>query len=213
MAEDFDRQFWEDRYRHRSTTHRHPNPQLVAEVADLRPGRALDAGCGEGGDALWLAGHGWTVTAVDIAEEALGRARALGESAGADVAHRIDWVRADLTTWNSPRSDYDLVTSHYVHAPGPREDLLRRLADAVAPGGTLLVVGHDCVTVGHDHAGHAHPGDRSAPESRVTADDLAASLKPGRWDIVVAESRTRTATGHGRDEVLHDTVLRATRRP
>lgn len=205
MAEDLDRQFWEDRYRHRSTTHRHPNPHLVAEVADLRPGRALDAGCGEGGDARWLAERGWIVTAVDIAEEALGRARALGESAGADVARRIEWVRADLTTWKSPDSDFDLVTSHYVHAPGPREDLLRRLADAVAPGGTLLLVGHD-------HSGPAHSDDRSMPESRFTALDLATTLTPDQWEIVVAESRTRTATGHGRDEVLYDAVLRATRR-
>lgn len=206
MADEFDREFWEDRYRGHSTTHRHPNPQLVAEVADLRPGRALDAGCGEGGDALWLAEHGWQVTAVDIAEAALDRARAHAQSAGADIANRIDWVRADLAEWTPPHAGFDLVTSHYVHAPGPRDELLRRLADAVAPGGTLLVVGHD-------HPADPHPADRSAPESRVTTDDLAAGLDPDRWDVVVAASRTRTVTGHGEQEItLHDAVVRAVRR-
>ncbi|MDV2477566.1 class I SAM-dependent methyltransferase [Rhodococcus zopfii] len=206
MPDDFGREFWEDRYRGRSTIHRHPNPQLVTEVADLTPGRALDAGCGEGGDALWLAGHGWHVTAVDIAEAALDRARAHAGSAGADVANRIEWVRADLADWTPPQAEYDLVTSHYVHTPGPWEKLLRRLADAVAPGGTLLVVGHD------DPA-HPHPGDPSAPESRVTTDALAAALDQDRWEVVVAESRTRTVNGHGGQEfVMHDAVLRAVRR-
>ncbi|MBH0120192.1 class I SAM-dependent methyltransferase [Rhodococcus sp. NPDC003382] len=207
MPDAFDREFWEDRYRGRSTIHRHPNPQLVAEVADLPPGRALDAGCGEGGDALWLAARGWHVTAVDIAETALDRARAHAATAGADVANRIEWVRADLSEWTPPRGGYDLVSSHYVHAPGPREELLRRLAGAVAPGGTLLVVGHD-------HPVHPHPGDHTAPESRVTTSELAAGLKPDLWEGVVAESRTHTVNGHdGQEFVMHDAVLRAVRRP
>jgi SAM-dependent methyltransferase len=206
MPEGFDREFWEDRYRGHSTIHRHPNPQLVAEVADLQPGRALDAGCGEGTDALWLAARGWHVTAVDIAEAALERARVHAATAEPDVADRIEWVRADLAEWAPPQAGYDLVSSHYVHAPGPRDELLRRLADAVAPGGTLLVVGHD-------HPAHPHPDDPSAPESRVTTDDLVSALEPERWDVVVAEPRTRTVNGHdGQVCVMHDAVLRAVRK-
>lgn len=206
MSDEFDRGFWEDRYRGHSTNHRYPNPQLVAELSDLPPGRALDAGCGEGADALWLAARGWHVTAVDIAEAALDHARVHATSAGTDDASRIDWVRADLAEWTPSHADYDLVTSHYVHTPGPHETFVQRLADAVAPGGTLLVVGHD-------HSAHAHPDDPSAPETRVTAADLAAGLEPDRWDVVVAESRPRTAPGHGGQEItLHDAVLRAVRR-
>lgn len=120
-----------------------PNPQLVAEAAELAPGRALDVGCGEGADAVWLAQRGWQVTAVDIADTALRRAAGHAAEAGADVADRITWTRADLREQPPAEGRYDLVSAQFMHLPGDtRRPLFARLAAAVTPGGTLLIVGH-----------------------------------------------------------------------
>ncbi|MEV7225873.1 class I SAM-dependent methyltransferase [Polymorphospora sp. NPDC051019] len=209
MSEQFDRAYWEDRYRghHPSHPHREPNPYLVAETTDLAPGTALEAGCGEGAEAIWLASRGWRVTAVDIAAAALDRAREHARNLGADVADRVEWVRADLTGWVPAEEHFDLVCAHYVHPATPGETLFIRLAAAVVPGGTLLVVGHAPAP--------ARPDDPHAPApgSHVTAGQVAASLDPTRWDVVVAEARTRTVTGPGGHEMtLHDAVLRARKR-
>ncbi|WP_051864530.1 class I SAM-dependent methyltransferase [Streptosporangium roseum] len=207
MSEEFGEAYWEERYRGHSAVHSgRPNPQLVAEAGDLAPGTALDAGCGEGADAVWLASRGWRVTAVDIAATALRRARERAETLGADVAGRIDWAQADLTDWTPAEEHFDLVCAHYVHPAASREALFRRLAASVAPGGTLLIVDHH---PSHPQAATAHA---SAPKAHVTAEELAAGLDPDRWDIAVAEARTRTATDHhGHEITLHDAVLRARR--
>ncbi|CAM2908274.1 MULTISPECIES: class I SAM-dependent methyltransferase [Streptomyces] len=206
--EEFGAGYWEQRYRHHHGTSRPhaPSPQLVAEVAALEPGTALDAGCGEGADARWLAALGWRVTAVDVAATALHRAQqhALA-SGGPAAAERIDWQQADLLHW-TPEHRFDLVTSQYVHLPGPRETFFRRLAAAVAPGGTLLIVGHDPAD---RHTAAQGPG----ADAYVTAEDIAAVLDPGTWDVLVAETRTRTVTGpDGSGAELCDAVLRARRR-
>ncbi|TFV52762.1 class I SAM-dependent methyltransferase [Geodermatophilus sp. DF01-2] len=200
-AGEFSATYWEDRYRgHAAHGSRPPNPQLVSEAGDLVPGTALDAGCGEGADARWLASRGWRVTAVDVAPTALRRAREHAAAIGPDVASRIDWVAADLTTWAPPAEHFDLVSAHYVHPAGPHDTFVRRLAAAVAPGGTLLVVGHD-------------PSDRHSA-GHVTAGEVAAGLDGDRWDVVVAEVRSRHVAGHGGAEItLRDAVLRACRRP
>ena len=205
MTEQFDSEWWEERYRSHGVHHgASPTPALVAEAADLAPGRALDAGCGEGADAVWLASRGWRVTAVDISATALGTARSRADAA--EVAGRIDWVHADLTEW-TPSASFDLVTSSYVHPPGSTADLVARLAAAVAPGGTLLVVGHQ-------HSEHPAT-DPHAPiaESHVAVDDLAAVLDPAQWEVVVAEARHRTTVHDGHPVELADAVLRARRRP
>ncbi|MFE3452586.1 class I SAM-dependent methyltransferase [Nonomuraea sp. NPDC059194] len=208
MSEEFSKAYWEERYGGHAAAHgRRPNPQLVTETGDLPPGTALDAGCGEGADAIWLAAHGWRVTAVDIAATALGRAREHAETLGADLAKRIDWVEADLTEWTPAEEHFDLVSTHYAHPAGSREALFRRLAAAVAPGGTLLIVGH------HPSAPQPAVSHASAPRVHFTAEEIAASLDPGRWEIVVAETRTRSATAHdGHQITVRDAVLRACRR-
>ncbi|MEU7484332.1 class I SAM-dependent methyltransferase [Streptomyces sp. NPDC042319] len=209
MTEEFGKDFWEQRYRgHTATRVRQPNAQLVAEAPALAPGTALDAGCGEGADARWLAERGWRVTAVDIAAAALEHARKQAEMSGAEAADRIDWVEADLTAWVPPADHFDLVSTHYVHAAASREALFGRLAAAVAPGGTLLVVGHH-------PSGHGTAAVHGAPrEVHFTAEEIAADLDPARWEIVVAEARTRSVTGHGGQELtLEDAVLRARKRP
>ena len=214
MSEKLDKAFWEQRwdqaYRdHAAAVRGMPaNPQLVAEAEELTPGTALDAGCGHGADAIWLASHGWQVTAVDFATTALRRAQEHAETLGAGVTSRIDWVQADLTSWTPTQEHFDLVSTHYVHGVAPRDALFRRLAAAVAPGGTLLIVGHhpsDLQTTG-SHA--------LAPEVYFTAEEVAASLDPDRWDIAVAEVRPRSATDHdGHEITLRDAVLRARKRP
>lgn len=213
MPEELDKAFWEERWEdvHPADTAlraRRPNPQLVAEAGDLIPGTALDAGCGQGTDAIWLASRGWRVTAVDFATNALRHAREHAETLGAGIMSRIDWVQADLTTWTPPEEHFDLVSTHYVHGVAPRDALFRRLAASVAPGGTLLIVGH-------------HPSELQttslhalAPEVYFTAEEVAASLDPDRWDIAVVEARPRSAIDpDGHEITLRDTVLRARKRP
>lgn len=204
MSEDFDRTFWEERYRgHTASPAGRPSPHLVAAVADVTPGTALDAGCGEGADAGWLASRGWRVTAVDISANAVCRARAYAATLDADVRDRIEWVRADLTTWE-PTSDFDLVTTHYVHTAERPRALVERLAAVVASRGTLLVVGHD--PSDRHAAAHAHG-------THVTAEEIAAGLDPDAWEILVAEVRERGITRpDGREVMLGDAVLRARKR-
>jgi SAM-dependent methyltransferase len=183
-----------------------PNHRLVAEVSGLAPGRALDAGCGEGADALWLAGRGWRVTALDVSPVALARGAAVAAERGEAVAGRIAWRRADLRRDAPEPGAYDLVSAHFVHpAPDERPALVRRLADAVAPGGLLLYVGHDPsdpVAMHHRHA-----------ELLVDAPAVAALLDPDGWEIEAAEPRPRPGAGRDGRAVTHqDAVLRARRR-
>ena len=202
-------EFWDERYRSSSSVWSgEPNPQLVAEVAELAAGRALDAGSGEGADAIWLAQRGWRVTAVDISAVALERSSAIAANAGAGVAERIDWCRADITEW-IPDGDYDLVSAQFMQlTKDVRDPLFRRLAAAVAPNGTLLIVGH-------------HPSDVETTVRRprgagvlYAADEIAALLDPARWDVVVNAARARNVVdGEGRPVTVHDSVLRAVNRP
>jgi trans-aconitate methyltransferase len=203
---EFDEEFWEERYRaHPAVWSRQPNAQLVAEATDLPPGRALDAGCGEGADAIWLAGRGWRVTAVDFATAAL--RKAADHAARAGVADGIEWLHADLTTWSPEESAYDLVSAQFVHLPQAAERLFVRLAEAVAPGGTLLVVGHDPSDL------HTHAHRDAAPERFFSAGEVAAKLDAARWEIEVAEAGPRLSKQHEGDNItVQDAVLRARRR-
>lgn len=182
---------------------RDPNPQLVAETSDLAPGVVLEIGGGEGADAQWLAARGWRVTAVDISAVAIERAR----KATAEYADQIEWVCADLLQWVPPAS-FDLVTSHFVHfLPADRAVAMERLGAAVRRHGTLLVVAH-------------HPSDLQTtakrwpvPEAFCTADDLAAYLTPGEWEVLVADARPREVRDpDGNPVTVHDVILRARRR-
>lgn len=204
-GEEFDAAYWEDRYRSGvGAGELEPSPSLVIETGGLRPGRALDAGCGVGGDALWLAARGWHVTAADISATTLDQGRQTAQAAGPAFAERIEWVRADLSVWEPGQRAFDIVTSHYVHVPGPPEVLFHRLASWVGPGGRLLVVGHDG---GHGH-GHAHPEG-----ARVRVEQIVSGLPEDQWDIVVAESRTHTMQRPDGDPLtLHDVVVHARRR-
>jgi len=198
----FDRSFWEGRWARALQQHagtclpRSPNAHLVAELTDLPPGVALDAGCGHGSDTLWLAARGWHVIAVDFSETALAHAKSTAEAAGADVAERIDWVEGDLSTWAPEPGRFDLVACLYVHISGSAEETVQRLATGVAPGGTLFLVGHRPI----DPATGAETA--AAGQTQVSVDAVVATLDPGRWELLAAEDRPRAAAGTGVDAVI-----------
>ena len=199
--------YWDARYASRERVWSgDPNRQLVAEAASLPPGRALEVGSGEGADALWLAGRGWRVTAVDVSPVALARAADRAAEHGDEVASRIDWQHGDIRTWAPQRSTYDLVSAHFLHpAPDVRPQVVGRLADAVASGGILLYVGHDPADIG------VVPRPRT--ELQPTVSEIAELLDPDAWDVEVAEARPRPGTHpDGRAITLHDAVVRARRR-
>jgi SAM-dependent methyltransferase len=197
-----DEQFWDDMYVGRSQVFSGaPNGVLVTEITDLPPGRALDVGCGEGADALWLARRGWHVTAVDISRTALQRAAA--SAAATAITGSLAYVRADLTSAPAPAGPFDLVSVQYFPlAHQPDHAALHRLLDAVAPAGTLLFVSHD-------------PADLASredfdPSDYYQPDDIVRQLDHD-WTVVVNEKRPRTVPAPAGTDHTHDTVLRAQR--
>jgi SAM-dependent methyltransferase len=177
-----------------------PSPHLEAETSSLEPGTALDAGCGTGADAVRLAELGWTVTGVDIAPSALAAAAERATRAGVPVR----WIEADLITW-TPEAAFDLVLTNYTHASIPQLELYRRLGEWVAPGGTLLIVGHS----GHeDAAGH---GDQPPEESKVTLPEITALFEASAWRIRTAREGSTAVPGHPVRH--HDVIVRAERLP
>lgn len=179
------------------------NPQLVAEAGGLRPGTALDIGCGEGGDVIWLAQQGWRVTGADFS--AAGLARAAGHAERAGVADRTDWWQVDAREFDAGGRSYDLVTSHFLHLPdGGMPEAVARFAGAVAPGGHLLVVGH---------SPDAHFAELTERKRRAMflARDLVPGL-PDDFEVVVAEQRPRRVTRDGVTADIDDSTLLARRR-
>lgn len=199
---EYDQNFWEQRWRQALREHgdrvaqRPPNAHLTAAVGDLGPGRALDAGCGHGSDTLWLAARGWQVTAVDFAAPALTHARSTAETIGPDLADRIEWVEADLASWAPPPGEFDLVVCLYVHVAGPVEEMVRRMAAGVAPGGTLFLVGHRPI----DPATGA--ATAAAGQVQVSVPAARAALAPDLWELIAADDRPRSMDGTGVDAVI-----------
>jgi SAM-dependent methyltransferase len=203
------REFWDERYGSAANIWSgNPNPHLVAQVADLRPGTALDVGSGEGADAIWLAGRGWQVTGIDVSTVALERAAERAASRGREVVDRISWQQADILTWDPAPRQFDLISAQFMHLPrSVREVVYRRLVAAVRPGGSLLIVGH-------------HPSDLETtmrrpnlPDLFFTAEQVAAGLDPDDWQVVVAASPERQAfDSEGRPVTIRDAVMHAIRR-
>ena len=217
MAPAFEKPYWEDHWQQAAGCPRGhevpPNPHLEREVGGLTPATALDAGCGEGAEAIWLAAKGWRVTAADISAEALTRAVGRAAREGGN-AHGIQWVEADVSDWE-PGERYDLVTTHYAHPAMPQLAFYERLAGWVAPGGTLLIVGHRHEGSGHGdgHGDGGHdPGHHPPEEVSVTAASVTGRLDPVEWRVVTADEPSRTVTdGAGRTVTLADVVVRAVR--
>lgn len=229
MTHSFDKAYWEQHWqqakgdRPGSMAGNPPNPYLAREIGALAPGTALDAGCGAGAEAIWLASHNWQVTAVDISADVL--ARAADRATASGLSRPVRWIEADLTSWQ-PGMLFDLVTTHYAHPAMPQLAFYRRVATWVAPRGTLLIVGH-LRTQPTDHAqsqdhgdgqsqshgrnqgrGHHHPAEATAALA-----DITAGLDTAEWEIVTAEENQRPVTGPaGQTVTLQDVIVRATRR-
>lgn len=240
MAHDFDKGYWETHWSEgaegsgaNSATGAPfevpANPYLASELADLTPGTALDAGCGTGAEAIWLATHGWAVTGADISGEALGQAAERAALAG--IPNQILWVEADLTTWQ-PDGQFDLVVTNYAHPSIPQLDFYTRISQWLAPGGTLLIVGHLHDAGGHSHSEHGdaagghgdaagghddaagvHDHGQPQAEATVTLAAITARFSADRWALETAAEHTRTVTGaQGATRTLSDAVVRLTRR-
>ncbi|MEV4640207.1 class I SAM-dependent methyltransferase [Actinoplanes sp. NPDC049548] len=199
--------WWDERY---AGTDRvwsgNPNVVLVREVTGLPPARALDLGCGEGADAIWLARQGWTVTGVDISGVALERAARHAEEAGV----KVDFQRHDLYE-SFPDGEFDLVSAQFLHSYGdfPRGAILRRAAQAVAPGGILLIESHlDHGPFGHQ--AHDHPPVHFATPAEMLED---LCLPEGEWEVLVSEEHDREQNGpDGRPAHRTDSTLKLRRK-
>lgn len=216
-------EFWEERYgSSEQIWSGRPNVHLVTVVEPLTPGTALDLGCGEGGDALWLAEQGWRVTAADISATALARLADRAAAAGLSVTTE----RHDLAH-SFPEGVFDLVSAQFLQSPVhfPRDDVLRRAGHAVAPGGLLLVVTHLTVppwaqvppadAPGHGH-GHGHGPDWRFPTAAETLAELRRdpAWDESAWTVERAGAAERTITGpEGETATISDSLLALRRRP
>ncbi|MBE1537724.1 class I SAM-dependent methyltransferase [Actinomadura algeriensis] len=195
-------EFWEERYRSSDRVWSgNPNPVMVSVVEPLDPGTALDLGCGEGADAVWLARRGWKVTGVDVSTVALDRAAAHASEAGVDA----EFEQHDLSH-SFPEGAYDLVSAQFLQSPleWDRAAILRRAAAAVAPGGLLLIVEHAAAPPWSDHHDHRFP----------TADETFAdlALDPSAWTTERCGVHEREAKGpDGQTGTLLDNVIAARR--
>ncbi|MER6831323.1 bifunctional NAD(P)/FAD-dependent oxidoreductase/class I SAM-dependent methyltransferase [Streptosporangium sp. NPDC000563] len=199
-------EFWDLRYRESDRIWSgNPNVVLVREITGVEPGSALDLGCGEGADAIWLARRGWRVTATDISGVAL--ERAARHAASADVTDLVDWQRHDLGV-SFPQGVFDLVSAHFLHSPGdmPRERILRTAASAVAPGGTLLIVGH----AGFPAWEHNPHPDVHLPTPQEVLESL--ELPEGEWEVLLCEEHERIQNDpEGQPTTRTDNVLKVRR--
>ncbi len=201
MRSGFAREDWNARYAQKELLWTaQPNRLFAAEVEGIEPGRALDVACGEGRNAVWLAELGWQVTGIDFSDVALGKAAELARARGVEV----EWVAADVLVHEPAPGAFDLVAVLYLQLP--HDELaraLRRAARAVAPGGALIVLGHDTRNLTDGYGG---PRD---PSVLFTPADVVASLD----DLVVerAETVERTVTLDDGDAVALDAFVRAAR--
>lgn len=181
---------WDQRYAEQQQWSSEPNALVAELLVGLPPGDAVDLAAGEGRHALWLAGRGWRVTAVDFSAVGLRR----GEEQ--PRAERVTWVTADVTTWAAPAGGLDLVLVAYLHLPEPgMRALLRRAVDWLRPGGRLLVLGHDVENL---TAGVGGPQDPAILHSVARLAPVAALLDVDRLEQV----RRETPAGPAVDTLL-----------
>lgn len=198
------RERWNRRWAGEERVHASTAPSrfLAAEVAELRPGTALDLACGAGRNAVWLAGQGWRVTAVDFSGVALRMARSLA----AERAVEAEWIEADAVAWTPSARAYDLVCVFYLQLPASeRAVALAHAAAAVRPGGTLLVVGHDLLNLTEGWGGPTQA------DVLFTPDDVVAEIGDLRIEKALRVRRTVEEPGAAREAI--DTLVRATRLP
>lgn len=190
------------------------NAELVRQVADLEPGRALDLGSGEGRNAIWLARQGWHVSAVDFAEAGMTKARRL---ATANVIDKIEvsWIVSDVCQYVD-EAGFDLVVISYLHtSKSERDRWLPGAINMVRPGGVFLYIGHDLKNITHG------VGGPQVPELLPDVAEFEQLLS--EFDVVSAGTvcRERSAEiGHGveygrtndKSKVALDCIVKAIRR-
>ena len=201
MLRSMDREEWNRRYAGRELLWTgEPNRFLVAETAELRPGRALDLACGEGRNTVWLAEQSWQVTGADFSEVALEKARRLADARGVEA----EWVTADLLEYRPEARAFDLVIVFYLQVPAAqRRTILRAAVEAVAPGGTFLLVAHDRANLEQGHGGPQEP------KVLYTAEDVVADLDG--LQIERAERVERPVQTPDGDRIALDALVRAVR--
>lgn len=201
-------EFWEERYAATDQVWSGRVNQVLTEVAaELGPGTALDLGCGEGGDVIWLASQGWQATGVDVSATAAARGNQAASEAG--LADRARFLASDAATFASSET-YDLVTASFLHssATATRAEILRRASDWVSPGGHLLIITHAAPPPWAEAHVHSHRFQSGAEEV------AALDLDPEAWEVRVAEERTReVTTPDGEPATLEDGVVLLRRRP
>ena len=197
----FSREDWDDRYAQAVLLwSAEPNRRFATEVAGLAPGRALDVGCGEGRNAIWLAEHGWGVTGVDFSSVALAKAERLAATRGVSV----DWVLADVVDYRPSTRSFDLVAVLYLQLPAAElHAVLAAAAAAVASGGTLFVLGHDTTNLTDGYGGPKDAAVLFTPEEVVSA--LVG------FDVECAEKVRRTVALDDGEAVAIDALVRARR--
>lgn len=206
-ADMFTQEFWDERYAGSTRVWSgKPNQRLVEQVSGLTPGRALDVGCGEGADAVWLAQQGWLAAGVDVSQVALDRAATHAEDLG--VGERTTWCRVDVLGGSPLPGGMDLVAASYLHPPLTLfAQTYDAMAGAVRAGGTLLVVGH--------HPADSSTGLRNPALAHLlfTPEQVLARLAADAWDVAVAEGQARETTNADGDTItITDAVVRAVRR-
>ena len=200
---------WDHRYSGDQLWSGNPNGTLVNEIGGVVTGRALDIGAGEGGDAVWLAEQGWRVTANDVSQRALDRIAAIADERG--LAIRSHHADANASGAFEPAA-FDLVTAHYASIPRtPDHRCVDNLLGAVAPGGTLLVVGHDLEPMRAPIDTHEH-SRAFDPDAFVRVDDFVTALADSpKWVIEVNQKRARPQGAAAASHHVDDIVLRARR--
>ena len=195
------REHWDERYGTEELIWKaEPNRFLVEELDALAPGRALDVACGEGRNAVWLASKGWRVTGADFSRAGLAKAQRLATDRGVEVT----WVEADVVEWQPPTASFDLVVVMYLHLPAEqRRRALAHAAAALAPGGVLLVVGHDTSNLLKGTGGPQDPAVLFTPEEIV--EDLSGLR------IERAEQVKRTVVTDAGEATAIDALVRAVR--
>ena len=203
MASGMDSASWDRRYDGSELVWTaEPNRFLVAETETLAPGRAIDLACGEGRNAVWLAERGWQAVGADFSEVGLRKARELADSRGVNV----EWVAADLLDYHPDPQAFDLVLVFYLQVPASeRRPIFRAAVDAVAPGGTFLVVAHDSSNLQHGHGG---PQD---PAVLYTADDVVSDIDGRGLHIERAERVERPVQTPDGERLALDALVRARR--
>ena len=196
-----DREHWDERYRTEELIWKaEPNRFLVEELDALVPGRALDVACGEGRNAVWLASKGWRVTGADFSRAGLAKAQRLATDRGVEVT----WVEADVVEWRPATASFDLVVVMYLHLPAEqRRRALAHAAAALAPGGVLLVVGHDTSNLLKGTGGPQDPAVLFTPEEIV--EDISG------LQIERAEQVKRTVVTDAGEATAIDALVRAVR--